>query len=171
MSRVAKVATWKKTIPIRRVGETLFWKSPCTLGLAGVPDEVLAFAGLSWEDKVVKVLQGPFLASVVASLDIGGCTDEKSFTECTISSRLEAIAFRLEAIASRLAAIASRVEVMAIIRMEAIASRLEAIAFRLEAIASRLAAIASRVEVMAIIRLEAVASRLEAIPYLVGGHR
>ena len=113
VSRVAKVATWKKTIPIRRVGETLFWKSPCTLGLAGVPDEVLAFAGLSWEDKVVKVLQGPFLARVVASLDIGGCTDEKSFTECTISSRLEAIAFRLEAIASRLAAIASSLEVMA----------------------------------------------------------
>lgn len=83
ISKVARVPTWRKHIPIRRIGETLFFKCPCDLDFAGVPDQVPAFVGVAWEDKLVKILQGPYLTSVVAALDVGSCADRSSFEDCT----------------------------------------------------------------------------------------
>ena len=85
ISKLANIPLWNGRVPMRRIGETLFWKSPCSLAFAGAPDAVPAFCALSWEDKLVKIFQGPFLTSITAALDIGGNASSEAFDECTSS--------------------------------------------------------------------------------------
>lgn len=82
ISKEAK-ATWTGFVAVRRIGETLFFRCPSQLGFAGADDYIPAFVGLAWEDKLVKILQGPYLTSVMAAVDIGSCAFESAFENCT----------------------------------------------------------------------------------------